>query len=59
LKQIVTWVMPDVETTYGGDDEEDDPLPGETDVVTITTVIATNTTSSHYGKRSHGKITRR
>ncbi len=27
LKQIVTWVMPDVETTYGGDDEEDDPPP--------------------------------
>jgi len=27
LKQIVTWVMPDVETTYGGDGEEDDPPP--------------------------------
>ena len=27
IKQIVTWVMPDVDTNYGKDNEEDDPPP--------------------------------
>ena len=61
LKQIVTWVMPDVDTNDGREDEEDDPPHrDEIDVVIIATSTATNTTNFHCGRRIwHGKIIRK
>ena len=58
LKQIVTWVMPDVETNDGVDDEEGDPPQGETGVVIIIQAT-TNTTNFPYGKTRLGKTTKR
>ena len=64
LKQIVVWVMPEVEQFEEEEDDDNPPLGvDETIVVTVVMPIITHTTNitnSHYGKRTwHGKTTKR